>query len=148
MPDLAPSRERGVEAAAESRERQSGRGAERAVTRKKQRRERADKAADDKLAVAAEVHHAASQRDGGGKRHSHQRRRPIERVRQGCRRKRASDDLGIGAQRIVAGDQDERGSDQCGEADCERHRRNAQAVSAKIGALEKGLIRLPLLVPP
>ena len=86
VPDLAPGRERGVEAAAEPRERQSDRGAERAVTRKKQRRERADKAADDELAVAAEVHHAAAQRDGGGKRHSDKRRRPIERVRQGSRR--------------------------------------------------------------
>jgi hypothetical protein len=130
VPNLAPSRERGVEAAADSRERQSDRGAERAVSQEKQRRERADKAADDELAVAAEVHHAASQRDGGGKSHSHQWRRPIERVRQGSRRQRASDDLGISAERIVAGDQDERGSDQCSETDCERHRRNAQAVAA------------------
>ena len=114
----------------ESGEPKSDRRAERTVTRKEQRRERSDEAADDKLAIAAEVHHATPQRDGGGKRHSHKRRRPIERVRQGFGRQRAFGDLNIGAQRIVARDKNERRSDQGGKADCEPDRRNAQAVAA------------------
>ena len=70
MPDLAPSRECGVEAAAEPCKYKSRSGAERAGSRKEQRRERADKAANDDLAVAAKVHHASSQWDGDGERHS------------------------------------------------------------------------------
>ncbi len=88
VPDLAPSRERGVEAAAERRERKS------------EPPRRARPAPEGPAATSAPIRPPMTswpspprftmpprKRDGGGERHAHERRRPVERVGQGCGRR-------------------------------------------------------------
>ena len=112
MARFAPSGERGVEARAERRGGERRDRDESARTRQDERQERAYEAADDELPVAAEIQHAAAQRNRGDERHADERRRPVQGVGEAVERQRTLDDLGIGMQRIVAGDEHERPADQ------------------------------------